>query len=76
MPSLSIRKIDVETLNLLRQQAVQHGISMEEEVRQIIKQSVTTPENIGDMAVRLFTPVYGDALNIAPREVFEPISFE
>jgi len=47
MPSLSVRKIEVETLSLLRQQAARHGVSMEEEVRTIIKQSVSTPERLG-----------------------------
>jgi len=76
MPSLSVRKIEMETLNLLRSQAAKHGISMEEEVRQIIKQSVSTPECLGDMAVRLFSPAYDmDALDIAPRDVHEPLSF-
>ena len=77
MPSLSVRKIEVETLSLLRQQAAKHGISMEEEVRQIIKQSVSTPEKLGDMAVRLFSPAYGsEPLDLAPRETHEPLSFK
>jgi len=76
MPSLSVRKIEVETLSLLRQQAARHGVSMEEEVRTIIKQSVSTPERLGDLAVRLFSSVYGSGtLDIAPREVHEPLSF-
>lgn len=75
MPSLSIRKIEVETLKLLRQQAAEHGVSMEEEVRQIIKRSVSTPENLGDLAIRLFSPAYGEELAIAPRQVHEPIKF-
>ncbi len=78
MPSLSVRKIEVETLSLLRQQAAMHGVSMEEEVRRIIKQSVSTPECLGDMAVRLFSPLYGsgDALQVPKREMYEPISFQ
>ncbi len=77
MPSLSVRKIDTETLSLLRVQAAKHGVSMEEEVRQIIKKSVSTPENIGDLAVRLFSPAYGvDELKIAPREIHEPLKFQ
>jgi len=76
MPSLSVRKIEVETLSLLRQQAARHGVSMEEEVRKIIKQSVSTPELLGDMAVRLFSPVYGSgSFDLAPRETHEPLSF-
>jgi len=77
MPSLSVRKIEMKTLTLLRQQAAKHGVSMEEEVRQIIKKSVSTPENLGDMAVRLFSPVYGKkAIEIAPREAHEPLHFK
>lgn len=76
MPSLSVRKIETETLNLLRLQAKKHGVSMEEEVRQIIKKSVTMPEQLGDMAVRLFSPTYGEAdFTIAPREIHEPLNF-
>ncbi len=76
MPNLSVRKIETETLHLLKVQAAKHGISMEEEVRQIIKKSVSTPECLGDMAVRLFSPAYGsESLQIAPREIHEPLSF-
>ena len=76
MPGLSVRKIEAETMSLLRLQAAKHGVSMEEEVRQIIKKSVSTPENLGDLAVRLFSPAYGiDELNIAPREVHKPLNF-
>jgi len=76
MPSLSVRKIETETLSLLRLQAIKHGVSMEEEVRQIIKNSVTMPEQLGDMAVRLFSTAYGeDNFTIASREIYEPLSF-
>ncbi len=77
MPSLSVRKIEEETVNLLRAQAEKHGVSMEEEGRQIIKRSVTTPERLGDLAVRLFSPAYaeGEELEIAPRQTHDPLSF-
>ena len=76
MPSLSVRKIEIEILSLLRLQAIKHGVSMEEEVRQIIKKSVTMPEQLGDMAVRLFSPTYGEGnFTIAPREIHEPLNF-
>lgn len=77
MPSLSVRKVDEETVSLLRAQAEKHGVSMEEEVRQIIKRSVTTPERLGDLAVRLFSPAYGEGeeLEIAPRQTHEPLNF-
>ena len=77
MPSLSVRKIEDETLSLLRQQAARNGVSMEEEVRQIIKKSVSMPVKLGDMAVSLFASEYGnDDIALAPREVHEPLKFE
>ncbi|MBL4826344.1 MAG: hypothetical protein JKY66_01280 [Spongiibacteraceae bacterium] len=76
MPSLSVRKIDEETLHLLRMQAAKHGTSMEEEVRQILKRAVSTPERLGDLAVKLFSPAYGDEeLALPPRETYVPMSF-
>lgn len=76
MPSLSVRKIDEETLRLLRIQAAKHGASMEEEVRQILKRAVSTPERLGDLAVKLFSPVYGaEELTLPERETHGPLSF-
>jgi len=77
MPSLSVRKVDEETLRQLRMQAAKHGVSMEEEVRQIIKRAVSTPEDIGDLAVRLFYPAYnGDGLVLPEREIHDPLSLK
>ncbi|MDB0047578.1 hypothetical protein N9F21_03020 [Porticoccaceae bacterium] len=76
MPSLSVRKIDEETMQRLRIQAAKHGASMEEEVRRIIKRAVSTPESLGDLAVRLFSPAYGDdELTLPERETHKPVSF-
>lgn len=77
MPSLSVRKIDEETINLLRIQAAKHGVSMEEEVRQILKRAVSTPEKIGDLAVRLFSPAYDgeEELPLPKRDTHGPITF-
>jgi len=76
MPSLSVRKIDDDTMRRLRIQAASHGASMEEEVRQILKRAVSTPERLGDLAVRLFSPAYGDdELTLPERETQEPVSF-
>ena len=76
MPSLSVRKIDDETLRLLRIQAAKHGASMEEEVRQILKRAVSTPDSLGDLAVKLFSPAYGsDELILPERETHKPLSF-
>jgi plasmid stability protein len=76
MPSLSVRKIDDETLRLLRLRAAKHGASMEEEVRQILKRAVSTPDSLGDLAVKLFSPAYGnDELILPERETHKPLSF-
>ena len=74
MPSLSVRKIDEDTMRLLRIQAAKHGTSMEEEVRQILKKAVSTPENLGDLAIKLFSPAYSNEELILPeREFHEPV---
>ena len=76
MASLSVRKLDDETLKQLRIRAAQHGVSMEEEARRILKQVVTAPERLGDLAVRLFTPAYGSGeLELPQRETTEPMEF-
>jgi plasmid stability protein len=76
MASLSVRKLDDSTVKLLRVRAAQHGVSMEEEVRQILDRAVTVPEKIGDLAVRLFSPAYGkDEFMLPERETSEPIAF-
>ena len=76
MPSLYVRKIDEKTMHRLRIQAAKHGASMEEEVRQILKRAVSTPESLGYLAVRLFNPAYAnDELALPEREPHEPMSF-
>ena len=76
MPSLSVRKVDEKTISQLRIQAAKHGVSMEEEGRHIIKRAVSTPENIGDLAVRLFCTAYdGGEIGIPEREIHDPLTF-
>lgn len=76
MTSLSVRKLDDDTLRRLRDRAADHGISVEEEVRRIIKQAVSTPERLGDLAVRLFAPAYGEPeLELPERKITDPIEF-
>jgi plasmid stability protein len=76
MASLSVRRLDDDTLARLRVRAAEHGVSMEEEVRRIIQEAVATPERVGDLAVALFSPGYGDEpLHLPEREITEPLSF-
>ena len=73
MASLSVRRIDDETVAHLRVRAAKHGVSMEEEVRRILQRAVATPERLGDLAVRLFSPAYGGPeLELPPRNTHEP----
>jgi len=50
MASLSVSKIDDETVTDARVRAAQHGVSMAEELRRIIRQAVAIPERLGDVA--------------------------
>lgn len=76
MASLSIRKLDDETYDRLRVRAVQHGVSMEEEVRQILKRAVSPPERLGDLFLKAFGPARGADLDLPPREPHEPVDLE
>ena len=76
MANLSVRKLDDETVAHLRVRAARHGVSMEEEVRQILKHAVMTPDRLGDLAVRLFSPAWGEAaLELPEREMHDPVDF-
>jgi len=73
MPSIIVRNLDDHTIARLRVRAARHGVSMEEEVRQLLKQAVSAPERLGDLAVRLFSPCYGgDEIELPRREIYEP----
>lgn len=76
MASLSIRKLDDETYDRLRTRATRHGVSMEEEVRQILKRAVAPPERLGDLFLKVFGPDRGADLEIPSREPHEPMDFE
>jgi plasmid stability protein len=71
--SLSVRRLDEETLSRLRIRAAKHGVSMEEEARRILKQAVSAPERLGDLAVRIFGPKHGIDLPMPERTPHEPL---
>lgn len=73
MASLSVRRIDDAVMERLRVRAAEHGVSMEEEVRRIIRRAVAAPERLGDLALRCFGPAYGVELELPPREPHEPL---
>ena len=54
MANLSVRNLDKNTYDQLRIRAARHGISMEEEVRQILHQVIATPERITPVFQKYF----------------------
>lgn len=72
MASLSVRKIDDDVYEKLRMRAAAHGVSIEEEVRRIIRRAVAAPERLGELALRCFGPAHGVELELPPREPHEP----
>ncbi|MFA7483853.1 MAG: ribbon-helix-helix protein, CopG family [Vulcanimicrobiota bacterium] len=52
--SISVRKLDEELYKRLRERAAKRGVSMEEEVRRILKRALSTPSNLGTLARECF----------------------
>ncbi len=73
MASLSVRKLDEETLSRLQIRAATHGVSMEEEARRILKEAVSAPERLGDLALQIFGPRHGIDLQMPERTPHEPL---
>jgi hypothetical protein len=53
MTSLTIRNVDDATKQRLRIRAARHGVSMEEEVRRILKEALPPPEAPSGLGKRL-----------------------
>ncbi len=73
MPSLSVRKIEKDLYERLRVRAARHGVSMEEEVRQILRLVVAAPDRLGDLATDYFGE-NGVELELPSREPHEPLT--
>jgi len=73
VPSLGVRKLDEETLSRLRIRAATHGVSMEEEARRILKEAVSAPARLGDLALRLFGRKHGVDIELPEQETHEPM---
>lgn len=82
MASLTIRNLEEPIKELLRIRAAHHGHSMEEEVRQILRntllQDKQLPENLAESIQKRFAQLDGvDNLSINSREAMrEPPEFE
>ena len=76
MADISIRKLEPETVALLRQRAARHGVSMEEEVRRILRATVAGQAPISTVATELFGPEHGVELELPIHADHEPVGFE
>lgn len=70
--TLTIRRLDPEVKDRLRQRAARHGRSMEAEVREILKQALAARPETGEELYaairRRFAPLGGVELDLPPRE--------
>jgi plasmid stability protein len=75
MANLSIRKIKDEVVEKIRLKAAEDGISMEEEIRQILEKAVSNPQRLGDSALKYFGEKNGIDLEIPQHKPHEPFQF-
>lgn len=71
MASMTIRNLDDDIKQRLRVQAAEHGRSMEEEARVILRTALTEPASTTNLAQAIrerFAPLGGVELDIPPRE--------
>lgn len=73
MANLSVRKIDDKVYARLKARAAEHGVSTEEEVRRILRDAVSAPKRLGELAIRLFGPDHGIDLEQQPSRPHEPL---
>jgi plasmid stability protein len=63
MASISVRKLDDQLIEKLRFRAVSHGVSMEEEIRNILARAVSAPDKASDIFLKHFGPKNGLEIN-------------
>lgn len=82
MGQLIVRKLDDDVKERLRRRAARHGVSMEEEVRSILREAAFAPEEprvgLGTQIANLFKDIdWGDEeLEPLPRTPLRPIDFD
>jgi plasmid stability protein len=76
MANLSIRKLDDETYERLKERATRHGVSMEQEARQILRRALAPPGRLGDYFLQAFGGAHGVDLELPRRAIHKPHSFE
>jgi plasmid stability protein len=74
MANLSVRKLDDAAYEQLRIRAAQHGVSMEEEARQIIYQAVLKQNSPSSVFQKYFGPRNGiDLTELKQRNPHDPM---
>lgn len=80
MASITIRSLDDEVKRRLRVRAAEHGRSMEEDAREILRQVVWQAKPTHDLAAAIrarVAPLGGIDLDLPPREAMrEPPAFD
>lgn len=77
MASLSVRKLDEHIYEKLRLRAASHGVSMEEEARQILSFVIDTPERMTDVFKKHFGQKNGVDLKLPHKRMpHNPVDFE
>jgi plasmid stability protein len=77
MASITIRRLDESVRNRLRVRAAEHGRSMEEEARCILRDALDRERapNLADLALAFFGPEHGVELEPHPPVTPKPPSF-
>jgi plasmid stability protein len=72
MATMTIRNVDESLKRRLRLRAAEHGRSMEEEMREILRAALSVsarrPDNLAEAIRARFAPLGGTDLRLAPRE--------
>ncbi|MEI6806034.1 MAG: hypothetical protein WCK49_05950 [Myxococcaceae bacterium] len=79
MANLSIRNLEEGAYEGLKKRAIEHGVSMEEEARQIIYKVLDRPESISALFKRNFGLKKGvdlEEIILESRKPQEPMGFE
>ena len=76
MANLSIRQLNETAYKQLQIRATKHGVSMEEEARQIICHAVSAPRKLSLIFLKHFGNKNGIDLAIANRKPHKPMDFD